>query len=149
MALVVTLNTIQSTLNNLIQGNKREGVLAPPTQAALNGLLVVKSQYNDLFGSYEPAVTSTAAVTAVQAAPFYVSSMFCSLLRKVSLILRLGAIYAGRGLWIPLGSLRQVLKSAAEMLCGTSSSCMSKPPLRRTWPHRCTPLLHCRISALE
>lgn len=67
MSLVVTLNAILSTLNNLIQGNKREGVLAPPTQAALNGaldanslsslaggLLVVKTQYNELFLSYEP-----------------------------------------------------------------------------------------------
>jgi len=66
VGLVVTLNTILQSINNLVQGNKGAAILAPPTQAALTGLLGAKSQWNELHAAYEPAVSDTTAVTSVE-----------------------------------------------------------------------------------
>eukprot|EP00434_Breviolum_minutum_P019273 symbB.v1.2.016985.t1/scaffold1311.1/size125845/2 len=66
VGLVVTLNTILQSINNLVQGNKGSSILAPPTQDALTGLLGAKSQWNELYAAYEPAVSDTTAVTLVE-----------------------------------------------------------------------------------
>lgn len=66
VGLVVTLNNILQSINNLIQGNKGAQILAPPTQEALTGLLGAKSQWNELHAAYEPAVSDTMAVTMVE-----------------------------------------------------------------------------------
>eukprot|EP00435_Cladocopium_sp_Y103_P054093 s641_g17.t1 len=66
VGLVVTLNTILAAIDNLVQGNKGANILAPPSQAALDGLLAAKSQWNELHAAYEPAVSNINAVTAVE-----------------------------------------------------------------------------------
>lgn len=66
VGLVVTLNTILAAIDNLVQGNKLAHILAPPSQAALDGLLAAKSQWNELQAAYEPAVSNTNAVTDVE-----------------------------------------------------------------------------------
>lgn len=66
VGLVVTLNTILDAIDNLVQGNKGLNILAPPSQAALDGLLAAKSQWDELQLAYEPAVSNINAVTAVE-----------------------------------------------------------------------------------
>eukprot|EP00913_Durusdinium_trenchii_P031008 g29041.t2 len=68
VGLVVTLNSILERVDNLVQGNKALDIPAPPTQSALTSLLSVKLQWEELQGSFSPAMTNRDGVTNVEVA---------------------------------------------------------------------------------
>lgn len=114
VGLVVTLNTILDAIDNLVQGNKGLNILAPPSQAALDGLLAAKSQWDELQLAYEPAVSNINAVTAVE----------------VTKIDRLGTAFQSRLLEI----VNMYETVAFEVRTTTSPSPLSDPVVVREVP---------------
>ncbi|CAE7242807.1 unnamed protein product [Symbiodinium natans] len=65
VGLIVELNTVSTTMANLIQGNKAENIEAPPTQELVDLLLAANSLWGELEGELNQAVGATSAISLV------------------------------------------------------------------------------------